>query len=897
MNKITCTAELIQMFPACTVDILECMKCSQSEISTNILVNVQSQYAWCRLLVCNNCSFHWYLCASCQISKRMSISNLRYHHTRFHDGKLQIYQSLPSFELGGGSDFMQNNSSYSEDHVGSTYRNDRLMNNINHCNNFQQFCQWYQKNLSLEYLMGLSFFDQKESYENIEKYDAELNLKIFEFIISLSRPQQQKFVAIINGMKPYMLQSFNMMHPSSDSNHSINLTKKRLVLPHTYNDLRRIHLRGKTSMMESIPQVPVKTIGSGKNMHSYVSLKECINHFLLFGGSGVSSAHINDYDSISSIIHSKRCVELMKNSSLSIQDISNAIFLPFVMFSDDFDPSASLVKANRRGIWIYSCTFKNIAKDLKEVSSTYILSIGNKGADHQPVLSLIEREINEVRSGGMEMSYHGTLCRYILPIAFPLLRHGDQPERRSINMLKLGKETNHARWRHSLDIQVMSKYLPSCHQCSSQISNHLKTNSNNFDGDKLILGKDCIICSNWSFNPKYSFLHSNPPPEFPKDEVPENGKLPPVVLNSNVLKMVFDKTHQKVSAGVWTIQNDKAYLSYYCIKTSVSLEILDHATNCYNLRVAKEANSMDETFGFIIEDAQKYPSKYNPVVPSHIINLSTDDLDCFPDTPMHLISGYIKAVLSLLILFLKRKSCYNHFFQKISQNKIIDYIHSMKLSWLKVLPFSSEKFAGYACENYLSLCYILKYICFVLGDLKQEDNFAFPHNSTQPKWTAKINRKWLSIRGLDSKGDAKCLKDRVSKYMEKNENIEIEKIHLLKMKEIIRMMISCYNSVHLLLSPTTSEILINRTHLSVIRALNDIHQIDKYLRANQKNPIWYVKYNLLCLLNCAEDMRYFGPCKDRWEGSMEGEKAIQYLKKNSTDTQKNFNYIYTKNTI
>ena len=100
-------------------------------------------------------------------------------------------------------------------------------------------------------------------------------------------------------------------------------------------------------------------------------------------------------------------------------------------------------------------------------------------------------------------------------------------------------------------------------------------------------------------------MHSNPPPDFPKEEVPQNGKLPPVVLNKKVLKMVFDKTRQKVSTGVWTIKNGKAYISYYCIKTFVSLEIPDHATNCYNLKIAKETNGMDETLVFIIEDFQK----------------------------------------------------------------------------------------------------------------------------------------------------------------------------------------------------------------------------------------------------------------------------------------------------
>ena len=211
----------------------------------------------------------------------------------------------------------------------------------------------------------------------------------------------------------------------------------------------------------------------------------------------------------------------------------------------------------------------------------------------------------------------------------------------------------------------------------------------------------------------------------------------------------------------------------------------------------------------------------------------------------------------------------------------------MKLSWLKVLPFSSEKFAGYACENYIHLTHLFKFMGFVLQNLKISGPTIFP-SSPQSQWTAEINRKWLLLRGLNTKGNAKCLRDRVKEYMNKENPLEVDKIHLLHVADIVRMLVSCNTCIHLLLAPITSQAIIKRANLCLIRALNDTHRVDKFLRANQKNRIWYVKYNLLCLLNCIENMEKFGPTKDRWEGSMEGEKCIQYLKKYFTGYTKKY---------
>ena len=88
-----------------------------------------------------------------------------------------------------------------------------------------------------------------------------------------------------------------------------------------------------------------------------------------------------------------------------------------------------------------------------QIQHIYILAIGNKGSNHTPLLCQIAEETNNCRNGRLPLMFHGRLNKYIQPIVVPILRHKDQPERRSIYMLKLGKETNHARWRFSIDFK------------------------------------------------------------------------------------------------------------------------------------------------------------------------------------------------------------------------------------------------------------------------------------------------------------------------------------------------------------------------------------------------------------------------------------------------------------
>ena len=62
------------------------------------------------------------------------------------------------------------------------------------------------------------------------------------------------------------------------------------------------------------------------------------------------------------------------------------MIVSFSLFSDDFDLTVSIVTANRKGIWIYTCSFKSQDEFDNEILKTYILVMGNKGANHQHIL-------------------------------------------------------------------------------------------------------------------------------------------------------------------------------------------------------------------------------------------------------------------------------------------------------------------------------------------------------------------------------------------------------------------------------------------------------------------------------------------------------------------------------
>ena len=69
---------------------------------------------------------------------------------------------------------------------------------------------------------------------------------------------------------------------------------------------------------------------------------------------------------------------------------------------------------------------------------------------------------------------------------------------------------------------------------------------------------------------------------------------------------------------------------------------------------------------------------------------------------MHLISGYVKDVSSVMIKALKMNTRYESFMKKMKSLSLMSDIEKLNLPWWPLLPMKGDKFAGYGSENYIA---------------------------------------------------------------------------------------------------------------------------------------------------------------------------------------------------
>ena len=134
-----------------------------------------------------------------------------------------------------------------------------------------------------------------------------------------------------------------------------------------------------------------------------------------------------------------------------------------------------------------------------------------------------------------------------------MLKHTDQPERRGIQRLKLGKGSNHSRWRYELDINKYGHYLPSCSSCKMSIEKR-------FESSTLHVSPipQCSACSNWSYSS--SLVQSTE-------------------LTIEVLRSVSDRCYKKLIDGDLTSGDASKFLSSYGINTRYQEDLILSASN------------------------------------------------------------------------------------------------------------------------------------------------------------------------------------------------------------------------------------------------------------------------------------------------------------------------------
>ena len=138
------------------------------------------------------------------------------------------------------------------------------------------------------------------------------------------------------------------------------------------------------------------------------------------------------------------------------------------------------------------------------------------------------------------------------------------------------------------------------------------------------------------------------------------------------------------------------------------------------------------------------------------------DLTRFPDMPMHLLFlGIVKTVITDIMVWLKLKGKHTAFFDM--SNGILAELQKLNLSWMKILPFINGKLGGWVAENYLAMSRIMGWFFELLDLLPEPEPYTDPTIDVS-KYIKKQSMAWLKARGLDTKGNAKELKERVKNY-------------------------------------------------------------------------------------------------------------------------------------
>ena len=872
--------EIQQAGNACWSALLLCQDCKTHPSHFSCLDDMK----FFLHLYCVQCDSAFYVCTICPLNRKQFFTMhdmSKHERCRSHQRnlkKIMKRQTIIHDKLSSLSDSRENHddeeiqfetNDNEESLVSSSNNSVQVSTDVIHTETQSHlkrkghfYFLWESLSLGNNFLYTQSYFPHQSIINNTHDQDADFNLLLGQFIFQLSKSLQHLFLKVLNGMKPYML-------PNADVSGELHSLK----IPFQHSKLRLTYLDGKNSLRNllPVPNVQIMKSSHDESIHSYASLLDCLEHFLGFG-NGIyyleqNGNEFNGREKISHLSETRRAHDISNTK----EDTNNILTTGFTVFSDAFDPTVSLVKANRHGVWVLQVCFLRNQKESMELENTYVISLGPKDANHDTVLRKLEDEIEILRSGKCPKMYYGGTKKLVLPVLQPILRHADQPERRQLYGLKLGKGSNSARWRYSANYDVIGKYLPSCIICKEKIENIVSHNFNSLIEVESL--NTCEQCSNWELLQQKPFLFWCPPRNYPSDMVPNNGFLKPMQITIQKLKFAATITHDNVSNGNWSSEEAYVFLSQYCISTKLADDIIDNALNIWIVKKLKEDN--DPMLPIVLDNKEKYPEKYMAAPLPPLWN-STDNINIYPDSPMHLFSGTVKAVLNLTFYVLKKKHRFTPFLKSIGSH--MDNIDNLHLSWFPLLRIKSENFPGIGSENYIAIGRYMKILATYLQQTKESSPIVFPPDSTQKSWTKQLNLEWLKLRNLPTNGKAIELRERVQMYMNdpncpspvNHSNVTIE--------EVIRMMASTFNLLSHVMATSANDLHIEKTYLSVKRCLNDIENVDNKIRNETDKPVWVQKYNLLCLLNTKEDMTLYGVPRRRWEGDENGEKNIQSLK-------------------
>ena len=119
---------------------------------------------------------------------------------------------------------------------------------------------------------------------------------------------------------------------------------------------------------------------------------------------------------------------------------NDVVIILAIQWSDDFDPNSS-IKCNRGSVWIKTVSFLTEDNDIKDITNTYVISIGDKGSNHDAIETLYLKELKDLCNGINNVFFSKNASKEVKVHLEIIASLGDQPERRNINYLMNGNST------------------------------------------------------------------------------------------------------------------------------------------------------------------------------------------------------------------------------------------------------------------------------------------------------------------------------------------------------------------------------------------------------------------------------------------------------------------------
>ena len=483
--------------------------------------------------------------------------------------------------------------------------------------------------------------------KNIHPKEAVVNMKLYQLCQSIGLDKSGELFDIINTIRHEDIRLLTQQQ--------INVSPDcyRIAIPDGHRQVRRMYFEGGNSISQQLPMPFIEEVA---NEVTYCSVTSVLRHAMAFDTD--NQLH-SLFESAPADIHSSpdetpRAAEIFRRSQ-AMRPNQPSYVLQAWYWEDDADMNTT--KSDRGSVHISTITLSSKGSS----QFTYILSIGAKDADYEPVRRRIVEELNELSGSRPIAMYHGGLRKVVhvyLQLNACLV---DRVARVDLSGASQGNGKYSAVWGLAADMQAVHNKIPLCSVCLSAT----------LDGRSI--DNPCETCDGWHYRLDSDLLLFPPPTGFPDDMIPSGtgGKLRPVRVSSNLILDRIKVATQKIQSGNWNARTADAYLR----TSGLSQSVRDNAIQA-------------------MVDRRSVPTPA-------ILGLNGVDVCCHADTVMHLVYlGISKYLLKYFSSLMKLRGKTNLFHENVAPHAAV--ISSYRLEWLKFMPSRHGKLGGWVAENFLA---------------------------------------------------------------------------------------------------------------------------------------------------------------------------------------------------